>query len=397
MRIVQQATNGSVTGMMLSIGPAAALCLALLAADAGRSSAGAQVSLPPFLEMRVPKPPTVATAESGSFLAYELHVTNFMPQAVTMKKLDVLAATGDHRVLFSLGDSSLVRAVTRPGAAPMGGPERLKINGGGRAVVFIWVPLESRSAPSAIVHRLTMDIGAGDSAKTQQLDGIAVPVTAEAVVIGPPLRGGVWLTGNGPANESGHRRALIPVAGVPSIAQRFAIDFVRVDETDKTFKGDQLKNESYYAEGVDALAVANGVVVEVKDSIPENVPGVNSRAVPITLETVGGNHVVIDIGDGHYAFYAHVKPGSLRVKLGDRVKRGQVIALVGNTGNSTEPHLHFHISDGVSPLGSEGVPYRLESFEIIGHCTTFNMGCQRSAPVTRKGEVPLANVLLRFP
>jgi hypothetical protein len=369
----------------------------LLATAAITSSAAAQVSLPPFLEMRVPKPPTVATAESGSFLAYELHVTNFMPQPVTMKKVDVMAATGDHRVLFSLGDSSLVRAVSRPGAAPMGGPERLKINGGGRAVVFIWVPLESRPAPSSIVHRLTMDVGAGDSAKTQQLDGIAVPVTAEAVVIGPPLRGGVWLTGNGPAAESGHRRALIPVAGMPSIAQRFAIDFVRVDDTDKTFKGEQLKNESYYAEGVDALAVANGVVVEVKDSIPENVPGINSRAVPITLETVGGNHVVIDIGGGHYAFYAHVKPGSVRVKLGDRVKRGQVIALVGNTGNSTEPHLHFHISDGVSPLGSEGVPYRLESFEIIGHCKTFTMGCQRSAPVTRKNEVPLANVLMKFP
>ncbi len=369
----------------------------LLATAAITSSAAAQVSLPPFLEMRVPKPPTVATAETGSFLAYELHVTNFMPQPVTMKKLDIVAATGDHRVLFSLGDSSLIRAVSRPGAAPMGGPERLKINGGGRAVVFIWVPLESRTAPSAIVHRLTMDVGSGDSAKTQQLDGIAVPVTAEAVVIGPPLRGGVWLTGNGPANESGHRRALIPVAGVPSIAQRFAIDYVKVADDDKTFKGDQLKNESYYAEGVDALAVANGVVVEVKDSIPENVPGVNSRAVPITLETVGGNHVVIDIGGGHYAFYAHVKPGSLRVKLGDHVKRGQVVALVGNTGNSTEPHLHFHISDGISPLGSEGVPYRFDSFEIVGHCTTFNMGCQRSAPVTRKGEVPLANVLLRFP
>ena len=86
--------------------------------------------------------------------------------------------------------------------------------------------------------------------------------------------------------------------------------------------------------------------MEVKDGIPENVPGANSRAVPITLETVGGNHVIIDIGGGHYAFYAHLKPGGIRVKLGDKVKRGQVIGLVGNTGNSTEPHLHFHISDG---------------------------------------------------
>src|SRR3954452_17132351 len=132
------------------------VALAVLVTAIAASSVAAQVSLPPFLEMRVPKPPTVATAESGSFLVYELHVTNFMPQPVTMKKLDVMAATADHRVLLSLGDSLLVRAVSRPGAAPMGGPERLKINGGGRAVVFLWVPLESGAAPSAIVHRLTM-------------------------------------------------------------------------------------------------------------------------------------------------------------------------------------------------------------------------------------------------
>jgi murein DD-endopeptidase MepM/ murein hydrolase activator NlpD len=127
------------------------------------------------------------------------------------------------------------------------------------------------------------------------------------------------------------------------------------------------------------------------------VPGINSRAVPITLETVGGNHVVLDIGGGHYAFYAHLKPGSLKVKLGDKVKRGQVIGLVGNTGNSTEPHLHFHVADGISPLGSEGLPYRLESFEIVGHCATFGAGCQRSAAATRKSEQLMANALVRFP
>ena len=89
-------------------------------------------------------------------------------------------------------------------------------------------------------------------------------------------------------------------------------------------------------------------------------PGITSRAVPITSETVGGNHIVLDLGGGRYAFYAHLQPGSLKVKVGDRVTRGQVIGLVGNSGNSTEPHLHFHISDGVSPLGSEGLPYVLD-------------------------------------
>jgi murein DD-endopeptidase MepM/ murein hydrolase activator NlpD len=137
--------------------------------------------------------------------------------------------------------------------------------------------------------------------------------------------------------------------------------------------------------------------VAVKDSIPENVPGVTSRAVPITLETVGGNHVIIDIGGGYYAFYAHLRPGSIRVKVGDRVKRGQVVGLVGNSGNSTEPHLHFHVSDANSPLGSEGVPYRLDSFELAGSCTAFGAGCARTGPVTRHHEIPLANAIVRFP
>jgi len=393
----RQAGNaGLVKGKSPFTGPLFALCLGVLAA-AGAPAAFAQtsISFPPFLEMRVSKPPTAAASEKGPFLAYEVHVTNFTPQPVTLKKLEVMSSP-DQRVVFTLSDSALMRAVSRPGMAPAAQTERLKVSGGMRAVVFVWVPLTG-AAPKSLQHRLTVETGTGDSVRTQTLDGAVVPVTAQAVAIGPPLRGGPWLAANGPADASGHRRSLIPIYGTPAIAQRFAIDWVKVSDEDKTFKGDSLKNESYYAEGVDALAVANGTVVEVKDSIPENVPGVNSRAVPITLETVGGNHVIIDIGGGYYAFYAHLKPGSLEVKLGDKVKRGQVIGHVGNTGNSTEPHLHFHVADANSPLGSEGVPYRLDSFEIVGHCATLGATCQRSAPVTRKGEVPLENALIRFP
>jgi murein DD-endopeptidase MepM/ murein hydrolase activator NlpD len=134
----------------------------------------------------------------------------------------------------------------------------------------------------------------------------------------------------------------------------------RLNPSGATFSGDQKDNKSYRAYGADVLAVANAMVVATKDGIPENVPGITSRAVPITSDTIGGNHIVLDLGGGRYAFYAHLQPGSLKVKVGDRVTRGQVIGLVGNSGNSTEPHLHFHISDGVSPLGSEGLPYILD-------------------------------------
>jgi hypothetical protein len=355
----------------------------------------AQAILPPSLELRVPKAPTTGIAENGSFLTYELHITNFSAQPMTVKSVEVLEGSDGH-VIFTLAYSALTQSIARPGLTiPVA--ERSKISGGTRAVVYLWVPVDARPAPQTLRNRVKVEQGSGDSTRTQELEGSLVSVTSIGAPIGPPLRGGVWLAANGPSARSGHRRALIPVGGVPSIAQRFAIDYVKMNEMDSTYSGDRLKNENYFAEGNDALAVANGRVVAVKDGIPENVPGVNSRAVPITLETVGGNHVIIDIGNGRFAFYAHLKPGTIRVKVGDAVTRGQVIGLVGNTGNSTEPHLHFHISDGNSPLGSEGVPYGYDSFEIVGHCRTFNIGCTREAPTVRHGEIPLESVLVRFP
>ena len=100
--------------------------------------------------------------------------------------------------------------------------------------------------------------------------------------------------------------------------------------------------------------------------IPENVPLSPTHAVPMTLETAAGNHVILSLRNGHYAFYAHLQPGSIRVKPGDRVRRGQVLGLLGNSGNSNAPHLHFHISNGNSWVASEGVPFLFDSFEVLG-------------------------------
>ena len=86
----------------------------------------------------------------------------------------------------------------------------------------------------------------------------------------------------------------------------------------------------------------------------------------ITLENVDGNHVVLDLGDGVFAFYAHLQKASVRVAPGDRVKRGQVLGKLGNTGNTSAPHLHFHLMEGPSVLGSNGIPYHVDSFAITG-------------------------------
>lgn len=370
---------------------AAASFLALAAATA---PVRAQLAgFPPGLEVRVPKAPTVAHGGGQTILPYELHVTNVTGQPLTLQRIEVLNADNG-ALLTTLADSALQRAIARVGvrAAPA---ERAHVGPGLRAVVYMWVPLNG-APPRAIRHRLTAMPDSG-STTGLVLETPAVPVTSDILVIAPPLRGGVWLAANGPSAESGHRRAMIPIDGSYYIAQRFAIDWLKIDDQGRSYNGDQSKNSSYYAYGNDALAVADGVVSEVKDGIPENVPGINSRAVPITLETVGGNHVIVDIGGGHFAFYAHLQPGSIKVHLGDHVKRGQLLGLVGNSGNSTEPHLHFHISDASSPLGSEGIPYAFETLNVVGRCRTLIADCDRSSGVVRHNEMPMANELVRFP
>lgn len=125
--------------------------------------------------------------------------------------------------------------------------------------------------------------------------------------------------------------------------QRFAIDFqISVDVAQgqrSNHKGDGSKNSDYYAYGQDILAPADGTVVQVVDGVPENPPGVTDIYYRF------GNAITLSIGSGEYAVLAHLQPGSAKVRVGDRVSRGQVIARCGNSGNSTAPHLHFQLSD----------------------------------------------------
>ena len=160
-------------------------------------------------------------------------------------------------------------------------------------------------------------------------------------------------------------------------------------------RADPSDNKNYRAYGNEIHAVADGVVTQVKDGIPQNTPGASTLAVPITLETIGGNHVIMEIGNGLFAFYAHMQPGSLRVKVGDQVKRGQVLGLVGNTGNSSEPHLHFQICNANSELGSEGLPYAFASFEMEGTAAD-KVSMFPGGPVKHEMEIPTENEIVRF-
>jgi len=346
---------------------------------------------PPF-DVAVPVAPTAFKAGGKTRMVYELHATNFSRSDCVLTRLEVIGA--GEKSLARYEGNELATMLARPGAPP--DVEKPKVGAGLRAVIYVWLTLEADAEiPTTLQHRLSVKVG--DFPEEMIIDCARIAVGQKSLVISAPLRGGEWLAANGPSNTSGHRRALIPVAGQAHIAQRFAIDWVRLREDGGTFTGDPKDNKNYRCYGAEALAVADAVVAAVKDGIPENVPGLNSRAVPITLETVGGNHVILDLGQGRYAFYAHLQPGSLRVKAGDKVRRGQVVGLVGNSGNSTEPHLHFHISDANSPLGSDGLPYVLPAFEVQGKGGGWKAAEAKATAEKRQMEIPLENDVVRFP
>lgn len=350
----------------------------------------------PFLvamDARVPIAPTAFQGDGKMHLVYEVHLINMDRWENEITKFEVFSGDASAKPLLQLSGAALEGALRRPGDSA---PVKAKFASGAAGFLFVWVTVDKASGvPTTLKNRFTVKVGSYP--EDVVLDMPPTPVYSSPITIAPPFHGDHWVAANGPGNDSGHRRALIPIDGRAVIAQRFAIDWVKVGDDGKTYRGDEKDNKNYYCYGLDALAVADGVVTEVKDGIPQNIPGENSRAVPITLETVGGNHVIVEIGKGVYAFYAHLQPGGIKVKLGDKVKRGQVLGLIGNSGNSTEPHLHFHVSNANSPLGSEGLPYLLPSFEVQGHGMAWKPSDSKEAPVKHTLELPLEDEVVSFP
>lgn len=185
-----------------------------------------------------------------------------------------------------------------------------------------------------------------------------------------PLRDDVHIA-NLPANLLGHRHAG---------SQEFAFDVIGMKGS-RSFsanyaKADGSRLEDHYIFNRNILAMADGKVIATGTKFPEaltrqkdyfiNFVETARRLAPQIgiLNTVGGNYIVIDHGNGEYAFYAHIREGHVLVKPGDQVKQGQVIGRVGNTGNSSDPHLHFHLMDSPDVLTANGLPVMFTNIPI---------------------------------
>ncbi len=342
---------------------------AMLATVAGFGGAplAAEPVLSPLVAMPVAAPNPVRGADDKIHLAYELTLINQSQLIVGIEAVDVVDAVTD-QVIQHL-DWKAVDAQLRLNSREEGNVMAPATSG----YLFMDVTFAADAKlPPVIAHRFQLSVKStkpdADGPKPPSsisFRGVPVSVGAPAVVITPPLKGPRWVVGGGCcATISYHRGATLSINGQVHVAERFAIDFVQLSDNGSLASGPAAALASYRYFGAEILSVADGVVAAIHDGDAEEVPGKLPEGK--SIDNAGGNYVVVDIGEGRFAFYAHLQPGSLRVKQGDHVGQGQVLALLGNSGNTDTPHLHFHVMDGPSPLEANGLPYAFTAFEGEG-------------------------------
>ncbi|MEV5259198.1 M23 family metallopeptidase [Streptomyces anulatus] len=210
------------------------------------------------------------------------------------------------------------------------------------------------------------------------------------VEVDPPVTGR-WTALNSPADK-------VPSHGTHVYGQTYAIDIVAEPETGEGEPSARpafrwlwpvvRRNRAFPAFGTPLLAVADATVVRASDGQRDHLsrnslPALaylmliegNVRSI-VGAHRVIGNHVILDLGEGTFAVYAHVRRGSLQVKAGDRVRAGQWLGQVGNSGNTTEPHLHFHLMDGPDPDSARGVPFTWRGVGVPANGEAFTAGEQ---------------------
>lgn len=338
------------------------------------STSSPTAKVTPVLASVVAAPVPVPATDGKQHLAYELQLTNVMPGEVTLKSLSVKAGTTE---LLSLAGAGLTYWTRVLGA---GQTPTVTLGPAQAGIVWLDVVLDANApVPTELSHTITVDLAKPMPPllpATMTEDDVATVTvsTDRPAVISPPLSGPRWLDANSCCDMTAHRMAMNPLNGSLWAAERFAVDYVQLSSDDTVFKGDGSALESYPYFGADIHAVADGPVVAVVDGLPEQVPGVTPTGLP--LDQYGGNHVVQDISGGgtekRYAFYAHLKTGSVKVKVGDRLTTGQMIANLGNTGNTDAPHLHFHVMSTPDPLRSNGLPFVFNDFTLDGRLASMD-------------------------
>lgn len=359
----------------------------------------------PLLDSSLSAPHWFTGTDRKGHLVYELQLTNALGVPVTLSALEVLDAHSGATLIRLSGDSlsAAMSLATTPDVPNVVLPPS--------AVGIVWLDVslvDARAVPTAITHELSIDRPAGVPISDAGLTFTGTTIdtdTRAPVALGPPLRGEGWAA-LGSCCDGPHRRALYPIDGRWYLAQRFAIDFNQLDAENRPGVGDPMQPASFPTFGQSVLAVGDSTVAVAVDRYPDLRVGDN-REEP-TPDSAGGNHVILDLGDGRFAVYAHLQAGSVSVKGGDSVTTGQRIANVGSSGTTGGPHLHFQVSDRASVVFADGLPYVFNAFELTGQTPPLAdvlpyYDTLEPIPITtertgaRRDEFPLGRDVVSFP
>jgi len=358
-------------------------------------------------------PQPVLCTDDKIHLVYELLVMNVSSSAMMLDRLEALDAFKDDAGVNTKSGDTIVATLQ---GADLEATIRAFPTGSTRTVgpfqltrIFLDVTFaKNATLPKVLKHRFQVTFapatGTPPLNSSTIVSGRTEVTNTPAVVIGPPLEGPRWVDALGCCSPpSVHRTATLPINGKFYAFERFAIDFAQLNPENKLYAGPRDQLSSYAYVGAKVLAVADGTVVNLQDGRPNETPPKFPEGYDLLQQL--GNFVIVDIGHGHFAYYCHFQPNTLKVHVGDKVRRGQVLALMGNSGNSDAPHLHFGIQDGPLPYASDSLPFVFSSFTITG--TVINpfddiaagapaqIGTARAGP--HRNQLPLENEVLTFP
>jgi hypothetical protein len=350
-------------------------------AGTGAAEPSTAITASPFYQAHI-----VRGDDGKDHVEYDLLVTNVFDGPVTLTAIDVMDAAG--RVLMRIEGGILDRATQslftqQPAKA---------VSASGSVAVEVDLILPPGNVPPRLLHRLAYDFHPDDPSATvigsHEVTGPAVTVdTGGAIAIAPPLSGPGWAALNGCCVPNVHRNVRIAAGTRIATPETFAIDWIQV-QGNKFFEDDGKANGQYPYFGAEVKAVADGEVIALHDGMEESEPMEEGKPFirPQTVlkpEDYGGNYVLLRIKPDVYAFYAHLQPDNIGMKVGDRVKTGAMIGKLGNTGNSTNPHLHFGLVDRPDFLTGNSLPFVFDSYELTGVVTGGNGSGLKIKPEAR--------------
>ena len=378
---------------------------------AARFAAAERFPPPPavssFAAAVIAQPAMVRGTDERRHLVYEIALLNTSASAQRIDLVEVLAG-GRGALVASYAGPDAVKAIMTDDVNVFSPIDVLPPSGGG--MLWLDVPFgRGARIPSRLVHRLTTAPLADDGVTTGEAITMLGAQTAvrpgSPREIGPPLRGAGYAVSNGCCGASPHTRATLTTDGIRYLGQRFAIDWVRIDDQGRWWTGDPTVNESYLVYGARVFSATSGVVVSTRNDIPANTPP--HPLANLDLSNALGNHVIVDAGGNRFATYAHMQSGSVSVRRGEAVHRGQVLGRVGNTGSSGAPHLHFQFTNSANQATANGTPYVFTRFRPTGKILNLEAWISQEAsvpadigpvapPARRRGQLPLTTDIVTF-